>query len=114
MIVMLYARGGNLLSYLNENINAMTWEMKLSCLRDIAIHLNDLHDRGLVHCDLHGGNIVLKDDTSKTKGDVDPSVRSYVTLDSLNQRFQPSQIQSFEVFYHLLYLVCFALADLIG
>src|SRR6185312_12613663 len=32
--------------------------MKLAYLRDIARYLRNIHDAGLVHCDLHGGNIV--------------------------------------------------------
>src|SRR5438132_1195397 len=36
--------------------------MKLLCLKDIARHLRTIHDVGLVHCDLHGGNIVLDSD----------------------------------------------------
>ena len=59
MIVMQYANNGSLLSYLDQNINKLTWRMKLSHLSEIAIYLTDIHNAGLVHCDLHGGNIVL-------------------------------------------------------
>jgi len=59
-IVMQYASDCDLFSYLNQHINNMTWEMKLACLRDIASQVRNLHDKGLVHCDLHGGNIVFK------------------------------------------------------
>src|SRR6185312_16990168 len=59
MIVMQYANNGNLLSYLDQNINKLTWKMKLLCLDRIANYLRLIHCTGLVHCDLHGGNIVL-------------------------------------------------------
>src|SRR6185312_16092341 len=59
MIVMQYADNGNLLSYLDQNINKLTWRMKLKCLESIAWCLYIIHKAGLVHCDLHGGNIVL-------------------------------------------------------
>ena len=59
MIVMQYANDGNLLSYLDQNINKLTWRMKLQCLYDIAYDLGSIHSAGFVHCDLHGGNIVL-------------------------------------------------------
>ena len=59
MIVMQYANKGSLLSYLDQNINNLTWEMKLNCLRSIADYLEFIHHIGLVHCDLHGGNIVM-------------------------------------------------------
>jgi len=58
---MQYANNGNLLSYLHQNINNLTWKMKLQQLETIAKDLDTIHDEGLVHCDLHGGNIVLND-----------------------------------------------------
>jgi serine/threonine protein kinase len=61
MIVMQYANNGSLPSYLYQNINKLTWKMKLQYLRDIAGHLNDIHTMSLIHCDLHGGNIVFND-----------------------------------------------------
>ena len=33
--------------------------MKLECVKGIVDRLIAIHDTGLVHCDLHGGNIVL-------------------------------------------------------
>src|SRR5437763_9935951 len=71
VIVMQYANNGSLLSYLDQNINKLTWMEKLRYLEDIAGYLADIHDMGLVHCDLHGGNIVLNivlnDNTYKTE-----------------------------------------------
>src|SRR5207244_6589486 len=68
MIVMQYANNGSLLSYLHQNINKLTWRMKLRHLVSIANYLSKIHNTGLVHCDLHGGNIVLHDcDLSEEK-----------------------------------------------
>src|SRR5205807_10352290 len=64
MIVMEYANNGSLLSYLDQNINELTWKKKLDWLISIALNLDNIHETGLVHCDLHGGNIVFIDDTS--------------------------------------------------
>ena len=66
MIVMQYANNGSLLSYLDQNINKLMWKAKLRHLHDIAYCLREIHDVGLVHCDLHSnsGNIVL-DNTSQ-------------------------------------------------
>jgi len=40
--------------------------MKLECLKDIAFSLREIHNVGLVHCDLHSGNIVLLGDAADT------------------------------------------------
>ena len=63
MIVMQYANNGSLLSYLDQNINKLTWKMKLEHLLYIARYLDNIHHMRLVDCDLHGGNIVLHDNT---------------------------------------------------
>jgi len=39
MIVMQYADNGNLLSYLDQNINKLTWMRKAECLKDTASRL---------------------------------------------------------------------------
>ena len=67
MIVMQYANKGSLLSYLDQNINKLTWSDKLWYLENITKHLNHIHKAGLVHCDLHGGNIVMHDNTRNSK-----------------------------------------------
>ena len=61
MIVMQYANNGSLPSYLDRNIKKLTWMMKLQYLKDIADKLDNIHRIQLIHCDLHGGNIVLND-----------------------------------------------------
>ena len=61
IIVMEYANNGNLLYYLDQNINQLTWMDKLQYLTSIVCDLRTVHSMGLVHCDLHGGNIVLYD-----------------------------------------------------
>ena len=58
---MQYANNGSLLSYLDQNINKLRWIDKLVHLYSIAMYLYRIHAVGLVHCDLHGGNIVLHD-----------------------------------------------------
>ena len=64
---MQYANNGSLLSYLDQNINKLTWVDKLRHLRNIAYYLDSINDVGLVHCDLHGGNIVIHDNEDKTE-----------------------------------------------
>ena len=61
------ANNGSLLSYLDQNINKLTWKRKLEYLGDIAKYLKAIHSTELVHCDLHGGNIVLHEDYYNTR-----------------------------------------------
>src|SRR5436190_1620383 len=59
MLVMQFANNGSLLSYLAQYINKLTWKKKLWYLKDTVYSLQHIHEVGLVHCDLHGGNILL-------------------------------------------------------
>ena len=61
-MVMQYANKGSLLSYLDQNIK-LTWTKKLWRLNVITEHLRTIHYMGLVCCNLHGGNIILHDNT---------------------------------------------------
>ena len=67
IIVIQYANNGSLSSYLDKNINKLTWMEKLECLDDIALYLKNIHSVGLVHCDLHGGNVVLHNNMSRIR-----------------------------------------------
>ena len=49
MIVMQYADHGSLSSYLYQNINKLTWKMKLQYLKDIANNLLTIHTGQLIH-----------------------------------------------------------------
>jgi serine/threonine protein kinase len=90
MIVMQYANDGDLLSYLNQNINKLTWKMKLQLLRDIAQSLWTMHNNRLVHCDLHGGNVILHNkysDASHDKYRDAISQKKYRATEILSQSF---------------------------
>src|SRR6185437_7955758 len=102
LIVMQYADNGSLLSYLDQNINKLTWMRKLQHLNGIAGYQTGIHRVGLVHCDLHGGNIVLRGST--------PSICDLGLSRSVNSR---SQIQPFEAFYPLLHRKSSILANLL-
>ena len=86
---MQYANNGSLLSYLDQNINKLTWWMKLQCLKYIALYLCNIHDMGLVHRDLHGGNIVLHDNTRK----IYSFICDFGLSQSVNSRQQNSTIR---------------------
>ncbi|GBC18965.2 kinase-like domain-containing protein [Rhizophagus irregularis DAOM 181602=DAOM 197198] len=58
MIVMEYVENGSLRQYLNNSFNSMKWDEKMDILRHIASGLDDIHKKGLIHHDLHCGNIL--------------------------------------------------------
>ncbi|CAI2164650.1 13076_t:CDS:2 [Funneliformis geosporum] len=51
-----YADGGTLGSYLKDNLS---WEDKYSLAFQLACAVSCLHDEGIVHRDLHSGNILI-------------------------------------------------------
>ncbi|CAG8444836.1 13208_t:CDS:1 [Dentiscutata heterogama] len=59
MFVMRYAPQGDLRRFLQRNFNKLTLENKLSIAQSICIELKNIHAKGWVHGDLHGGNILL-------------------------------------------------------
>lgn len=58
VIVMGYAVNGDLRSYLMNNPH-INWSFRLSLLFDIIASLRNIHSAGLIHRDLHGGNIII-------------------------------------------------------
>src|ERR1700722_18559645 len=62
MMVMQYAKHGNLRQKLNRDFNSLDWGNKLKILHDIAKGLRHIHEVGLIHRDFHCGNILNGDD----------------------------------------------------
>ncbi|GES88107.1 kinase-like domain-containing protein [Rhizophagus clarus] len=58
MMVFRYCEGGNLRNYLNKTSNYIDFNSKNNALQQIARGLLDIHNVGLVHKDLHSGNIL--------------------------------------------------------
>ncbi|CAG8765565.1 6753_t:CDS:1, partial [Dentiscutata heterogama] len=58
IIVLKYAQYGNLRDHLQQ-ISCWKWEKRLFALYHIISGLVGVHESGLVHKDLHGGNILL-------------------------------------------------------
>jgi len=61
LIVMRLAEVGHLQAYLSSNYATITWKDRLDRLWGLAIDLRSLHMSGLVHRDLHGGNVLFGD-----------------------------------------------------
>lgn len=63
-IVMEYYSQSSLSNYLTNKWRKIYWREKLKILRDISYGLYVLHNQGLIHGDLHSGNIMI-DDTNR-------------------------------------------------
>ncbi|RIA94311.1 kinase-like domain-containing protein [Glomus cerebriforme] len=59
LLVMEYADGGSLRNYLKKNFNDLTWNDKINLAYQLACVMSFLHDRGIVHCDLHSDNVLI-------------------------------------------------------
>ncbi|CAG8810857.1 15549_t:CDS:2, partial [Cetraspora pellucida] len=65
MLVIQFANDSDLLKYLSKNFNQMKWlEDKLPILANIANGLKIIHKEGLIHRDLHCGNILINNGTA--------------------------------------------------
>src|SRR5437879_1837877 len=90
MILMQYANNDKISYYLYQNINKLTWKMKLQYLHGIANHLWSIHHARLIHCDLHGGNIVL----NTAAADDDESTKPFICDLGLSKSVNSSQSTS--------------------
>ncbi|GBC07528.1 hypothetical protein RclHR1_07510004 [Rhizophagus clarus] len=65
MLLMEYIDGGSLRSYLKKNFNKLTWDDKLNMASQLADAVSHLHKKGIVHNDLHSGNILIHQNVIK-------------------------------------------------
>jgi serine/threonine protein kinase len=64
-MVLEYAEGGNFSNYLNKNYENFNWFNKLTVLTHIIEGLNKIHQKQMVHCDFHTGNILMMNEEYK-------------------------------------------------
>ncbi|RHZ85056.1 hypothetical protein Glove_71g149 [Diversispora epigaea] len=67
MMVLEYAKDGNLREYLKINFNNINWLQKLYNLRELSDRLMNIHRLDIVHQDFHPGNILSSDFNSNLK-----------------------------------------------
>src|SRR5277367_6158823 len=67
MAIMDYANEGNLRGCLTKIIKN-NWKQKLHMLYKIIIGLDKIHERNLIHCDFHDGNILKHSDKGTVNG----------------------------------------------
>ena len=51
---------GNLRDYLQKNHSNLTLKDRITIFEYLCSALNDIHEKDLIHCDLHSGNILLQ------------------------------------------------------
>ena len=59
-MVLEHAEGGSFNDYLNKNYENFDWTNKRLILTDIINGLNEIHQKQMVHHDLHTGNVLFK------------------------------------------------------
>ncbi|EXX66778.1 Bck1p [Rhizophagus irregularis DAOM 197198w] len=65
LLIMQYADGSDLQSYLKDNFKNLTWDDKKKLAFQIADGLNYLHNENILHRDLHSKNIVIHEHNAK-------------------------------------------------
>ncbi|GBC32683.2 uncharacterized protein OCT59_007025 [Rhizophagus irregularis] len=65
LLVMEYADSGSLKDYLKKNSNNLTWDDKYNLAYQLACGVSCLHNEGIIHRDLHSGNILVHKNTIK-------------------------------------------------
>src|SRR6266511_928033 len=59
-MVLNYVPEGNLRDYLQNNHSKLTLRDRIAILRGLYESLDDIHEKGLIHCDLHSGNMLIQ------------------------------------------------------
>src|SRR5205085_11854536 len=50
----------NLRNYLRNNHSKLTLKNRITILRYLCQSLDDIHEKDLIHCDLHSGNMLIQ------------------------------------------------------
>ncbi|POG64521.1 kinase-like domain-containing protein [Rhizophagus irregularis DAOM 181602=DAOM 197198] len=61
VIVFEYAEGGTLTDWMKKNYENFDWRNRLTKLTRIILGLEEIHQKEMIHRDLHAGNILLED-----------------------------------------------------
>ncbi|CAI2166980.1 19845_t:CDS:2 [Funneliformis geosporum] len=65
LLVMEYADGGSLQSYLKENFNKLEWSNKYQLALQLANAVACIHNEGIIHNDLHAQNVLVHQNNIK-------------------------------------------------
>ncbi|CAG8535411.1 11395_t:CDS:2 [Gigaspora margarita] len=65
MIVVEFAENGDLNHFISKNIYTLSWYEKLRILQDIAYGIEKVHNKQIIHQDLHSGNLLVYSNTQR-------------------------------------------------
>ncbi|EXX63133.1 uncharacterized protein OCT59_023769 [Rhizophagus irregularis] len=65
LLVLQFANGGSLRNYLKENFDMLSWRDKINLAYQLAGAVSCLHDEGIIHRDLHSGNVLIHQNSVK-------------------------------------------------
>src|SRR5690349_4244393 len=60
-MVLNYIPEGDLRSYLGNNHSRLTLKDRITMFYHLCSSIKAIHAKGLIHCDLHGGNIMVQE-----------------------------------------------------
>ena len=63
-MVLNYVEEGNLRNYLRKNYSKLTLKNRIATFKKLCSSLRNIHEKDLIHCDLHSGNILIHGGTS--------------------------------------------------
>ncbi|GES83282.1 kinase-like domain-containing protein [Rhizophagus clarus] len=91
IMVLEYAEGGNFNDWVNKNYENFYWLRRLNILQNIINGLEEIHQKGLVHRDLHTGNILLMTSNFATRKQpfVNRAHDKLLALDIVNKGIRP-------------------------
>ena len=89
-MVLNYLREGNLRDYLQKNHSKLTLKDRITIFKHLCRSLYRIHEKDLIHCDLHSGNILVEG------GNI------LQIWDYVDQLMRSHQIKSMEL-YHMLH-----------
>src|ERR1051325_4044485 len=88
MFVMRYYENGDLYSYLEDVMGILCWRDIVDMLWSISAGLNFIHERELVHGDLHGGNILVENEMDS----IDAKITDTGLHGPVDKKLPPRQI----------------------